>query len=315
MAVKDTYKGNGFLKGAVFPFIAPDMNQMFNEKEIPPLKTIDVGGAQLPYLHYDGGAPQILFAHATGFLPWLWHPIVMDLVPQNQAWVPYICNYRDCDPEKGGLAWDVIAQDMSFLCKSRNIKNHLAVGHSMGGTVLTIAAALFGMQPRAMILIEPIFLPEEIYSMDLKVKDHPLASQSIKRKNSWQDENTALEYLKSKSLFAGWDEQILQFYLKYGMEKQEGELKLTCSPRNEAAMFMGGKSINPWPLLKKITCPVLVLEGEKSSNKEFVDLPRAVSLLSDGRYKQVEDAGHLIPMQKPQEVAKIIKDFLTQTAQ
>jgi len=289
------------------------MNQTISEKEIPPLKMLDVGGAQLPYLYYKGGAPQILFAHATGFLPWLWHPIVKDFIPQNQAWVPYICNYRDCDPEKGGLAWDVIARDLSVLCSSQNIKNHLAVGHSMGATVLTIAAALFGMQPRAMILIEPIFLPEEIYSMDIKVKDHPLASQSIKRKNSWKDENTALEYLKSKSLFAGWDEQILQFYLQYGMEKQqEGELKLACSPRNEAAMFMGGKSTNPWPLIKKLNCPVLVLEGEKSSNKEFVDLPKAVSLLSDGRYKSVPDAGHLIPMQKPQEVAKIIKEFLAE---
>ena len=108
------------------------------------------------------------------------------------------------------------------------------------------------------------------------------------------------------------DEQILQFYLKYGMEKQqEGELKLACSPRNEAAMFMGGKSTNPWPLIKKLTCPVLVVEGEKSSNKDFVDLPRAISLLRDGRYKSVPDAGHLIPMQKPQEIVKLIKEFLT----
>ena len=40
----------------------------------------DVGGAELPYLYYEGEAPQILFAHATGFLPWLWHPIIEDLV-------------------------------------------------------------------------------------------------------------------------------------------------------------------------------------------------------------------------------------------
>jgi len=37
--------------------------------------------------------------------------------------------------------------------------------------------------------------------MDIKLKDHPLASQSIKRKNNWKDENAALEYLKSKNTF------------------------------------------------------------------------------------------------------------------
>jgi pimeloyl-ACP methyl ester carboxylesterase len=287
-------------------------NQATGKIEMPPLKIQDVGGVELPYLYYEGEAPPILFAHATGFLPWLWHPIIESLTPHHEAWVPYICNYRDCDPERG-LGWDVIARDIISFSVSQNIKNHLAVGHSMGATVLTIASTLFGMQPRAMILIEPIFLPEEFYAMDIKLKDHPLASQSIKRKNSWKDETAALEYLKSKSLFAGWDEQMLHFYLQYGMEKQqEGELKLTCSPRNEAALFMGGKSTNPWPLLKQLTCPVLVVEGEKSANKTFVDLPKAVSLLRDGRYQSVSGAGHLIPMQKPKEVAKIIKEFLAE---
>ncbi|MFZ2395070.1 MAG: alpha/beta hydrolase [Smithella sp.] len=281
-------------------------------REIPPLKIHDVGGAELPYLYYEGVAPQIFFAHATGFLPWLWHPIIEDLIPHHEAWAPYMCNYRDCDPEKG-LGWDVIARDLISFCSSQNITDHLAVGHSMGATVIAIASALFGPQPRGMILIEPIFLPEEIYSIDMKIKDHPLASQSIKRKNRWQDEKSALEYLKSKSLFAGWDKQMLEFYLKYGMEKQaEGDLKLTCSPRNEAGLFIGGNSTNPWPLLKKLTCPVLIVEGEKSANKEFVDLKKVVSLLANGRYKSVPDAGHLIPMQKPKDVAKIIKEFLAE---
>jgi lipase len=287
--------------------------KMNKKREIPELKIHDVGGGELPYLYYEGEAPQILFAHATGFLPWLWHPIIEELTPHKEAWAPYICNYRDCDPESGGLSWDLIARDLISFCSAQNIRDNLAVGHSMGATVLAIASAVFGLLPRGLILIEPIFLPEEFYAMDIQLKDHPLASQSIKRKNSWKDEEAALDYLKSKSLFAGWDEQMLQFYVKYGMEKQaEGDLKLTCAPRNEAALFMGGKSTNPWPLLKKLTCPVLILEGEKSTNKEFIDLKKAVSLLKDGRYQSVPDTGHLIPMQKPQEIAAIIKDFMTE---
>ncbi|MGD0022805.1 MAG: alpha/beta hydrolase, partial [Smithellaceae bacterium] len=255
----------------------------------------------------------ILFAHATGFLPWLWHPVIKQLVPQNQIWVPYICNYRECDPEKGGLSWDIIAKDLSTFCRSLNIKNPLVVGHSMGSTVLTIAAADYGIEPRGMILIEPIFLPEEFYSLKPTVKDHPLASKSIKRTNHWKNEEEAWTYLKSKSLFSDWDEEVLALYLKYGMEKQKaGDLKLTCTPESEAAMFMGGWSKNPWPLLDKLTCPVLIVEGEKSENKNFIDLKKAVSLLRRGKYKSVEGAGHLIPMQKPNEVAQIIKEFLAE---
>ncbi|HEX7416146.1 MAG TPA: alpha/beta hydrolase [Smithellaceae bacterium] len=283
------------------------------KKEMPDLKMQDVGGAELPYLYYEGEAPQILFVHATGFLPWLWHPVIEELAPPSQVWVPYICNYRECDPEKGGLSWDIIAKDLSVFCRSQQIKKPLFVGHSMGGTVLTIAAASYGIEPSGMILIEPIFLPEEFYSMKATVKDHPLASKSIKRTNHWKNEEEAWAYLKSKSLFSDWDEQVLQLYFKYGMEKQkEGDLKLACTPESEAAMFMGGWSRNPWPLLDKLTCPVLVVEGEKSENKNFIDLKKAVSLLRYGKYKSVDGAGHLIPMQKPKIIAQIIKEFLAE---
>jgi pimeloyl-ACP methyl ester carboxylesterase len=285
-------------------------------REIPELQYHDIGDVQLPYLYYEGEPPDMLFAHATGFLPWLWHPIIEGLTPHRRSWAPYICNYRNCDPEKGGLSWDVIARDLISFCSSKNIDRHFAVGHSMGATVLTIASALFGLQPCGMILIEPIFLPEEFYAMDIKLKDHPLAAQSIKRKNKWSDEHSALEYLKSKSLFAGWDERMLKFYIQYGMQKQaEGELTLRCDPRSEAALFMGGKSTNPWPLLKELTCPVLIVEGEKSTNKEFIDLKKATSRLQKGRYASVRGAGHLIPMEKPKEIAKIIQDFLQEVFQ
>jgi pimeloyl-ACP methyl ester carboxylesterase len=64
-------------------------------------------------------------------------------------------------------------------------------------------------------------------------------------------------------------------------------------------------------LLKELTCPVLILEGEQSANKAFVDLPRAVSLLANGKLLSIPETGHLIPMQKPKEVAKIIQEFLS----
>jgi len=281
--------------------------------EIPDLKMQDVGGADLPYLFYEGSTPQIVFAHATGFLPWLWHPVVKEFLPESQVWVPYICSYRECDPEKGGLSWDIIAKDLATFCTKLQIKKPLLIGHSMGGTVLTIMASAYGIEPLGLILIEPIFLPEEFYSMKATVKDHPLASKSIKRTNHWKSEAEAWSYLKSKSLFSDWDEQVLRLYLEYGMQKQEaGNLKLTCTPESEAAMFMGGWSRNPWPLLDKLTCPVLVVEGEKSENRNFIDLQKAVSLFRRGKYLSVKEAGHLIPMQKPKETTAIIKEFLAE---
>jgi len=102
----------------------------------------------------------------------------------------------------------------------------------MGATVLTIAAAVYGMEPRAMILIEPIFSAGRILLDEISVKDHPLASKSIKRTNNWKNEEQAWTYLKSKSLFSDWDEEVLALYIKYGMEKQKTGDSCSCAAKS-----------------------------------------------------------------------------------
>jgi len=159
-------------------------NVQVGAREIPPLKSYDIGDVQFPYLYYEGEAPSILFAHATGFLPWLWHPIIEDLTPPQEAWAPYFCNYRNCDPEKNGLPWDVIAKDVTHFCNSLNIHESLAVGHSMGATVLTIASALFGLSLQGMILIEPIFYRKNFMPLISNSRTTPLQPRPLKEKTA-----------------------------------------------------------------------------------------------------------------------------------
>jgi len=277
------------------------------------LQLQDVGGAALPFLFFAGepAALPMVFIHATGFLPWLWQPVFEEFASSGDIWAPYICNYRQCSPEEG-LEWVTVAEDLAGFCRSQSIQAPLLVGHSMGGTVATMASILYGLRPCALVLIEPIFLPDEFYRANITVKDHHMASKAIKRTNFWRNEEEAISYLKSRALFNDWDERIARLYIKYGMQKQKtGGLKLTCTPESEAAIFMGGRTYNPWPLLKKITCPVLVVEGEKSENKHLVDIKKIMNLLPSGVHKSVAGAGHLIPMQKPKETAEIIKDFIS----
>ena len=77
----------------------------------------------------------------------------------------------------------------------------------------------------------------------------------------------------------------------------------------DTAFFMGGAHYNPWPLLSKITCPTLVLEGEVSENRAFIDLKKATRIFAKSTYKLVNGAGHLIPQEKPGESLEIIRSF------
>ncbi len=273
----------------------------------PELREQNIGEVDLQYLFYQGTGPTILMLHATGFLPWLWHPVAKNLAPSFTVMAPYFCDHRVTEPEEGGLNWITLAEDIARLCEELHIEAPLLVGHSMGATVLTIADALHDIGAGGIILIEPIFLPRDFYGIELRIEDHPLASKSIRRKNHWGDREEALSYLRSRPLFKEWDEEMLEIYLEHGMSPAEtGGLELTCSPAREASLFMGGIHYDPWPIISKIECPVLVLEGEKSENRSYIDLKKAASLFPRGTHMLIPGAGHLIPMEQPGKITDII---------
>jgi pimeloyl-ACP methyl ester carboxylesterase len=274
--------------------------------------TQNIGDADVSYLVYETDCPPLVFLHATGFMPWLWHPIARELAPPYRAIAPYFCDHRPSDPNNGGLGWRTMAQDFAALCKSLSLDRPFLVGHSMGATVLVLAEALFGLNARGMVLIEPIFLPEPFYSMDITVDQHPLAAKAIKRLNFWADREEALAYVQSRGLFKKWDKEVLDLYVQHGITPgDQGGLQLTCSPQREAALFMGGRQHNPWPEPAKITAPVLVVEGETSENRALIDLEKITSLFPQGSYRLIEGAGHLIPMEQPQVITEVIRDFFS----
>jgi lipase len=285
------------------------MNAKVENSHTPQTCTQKIGDAEISYLFYGGEGPPLIFLHATGFLPWLWLPLARELADSYRIFAPSFCDHRETDPENGGLNWITLAEDLSRFCESLHLEKPYLAGHSMGATVSLMANALGGLPAAGMVLIEPILLPPEFYKFNISVEQHPLASKAIRRTNFWRDRDEAMTYLRSRSLFQSWDEEMLELYIRYGMSGEDGGLRLTCSPRREAALFMGGMQDDPWPLLSRVSCPVLILEGEKSENKGFTDLDRIRSLIPDCTRHRVSGAGHLIPMEQPREVTRIIREF------
>lgn len=275
----------------------------------PEVKSLNIGDVDIQYLHYPSDGPPLVMLHATGLLPWMWHPIAGRLASRYRVIAPYFCDHRTVEPEEGGVDWMMLASDLAHVCERLSLDKPFIVGHSMGATVVAIAYAEHGMPAERMVLIEPIFLPQSIYTRGMSVEQHPLASRSIKRRNAWSTEAEARDYLRSKSLYARWDDDMMDLFIKYGMSADTEGLTLACHPRREASLFMGGLRFDPWPVLPKIKCPVLVLEGETSENRHFIDLPKIASLLPNGRYRLVRDAGHLLPQEQPMVIMKIISDF------
>lgn len=283
--------------------------------QIPETRSVDVAGNPMSYLYYPASdpatGPVLILLHATGFMPWLWHPVARRLLGRFCVIVPYFCDHRYAKPENG-LSWLTLAEDLSAFSTALCLENPFIVGHSMGGAVAAICAGRFGLSAVSMLLVEPIFLPRRFYGMKITVDQHPLAGKSIKRRNSWKSHDDALSYLKSKPLFAAWDDEVLELYVTRGMvETGNGSLKLACSPEHEAALFMGSIAYDPWPVLSKVNCPVLVVVAEHSENRGMIDFRKASEVFPRGGFRIIAGAGHLIPMEKPAETADLILEFFS----
>lgn len=278
--------------------------------DFPKLSSQKIDDVTISYLLYEGVGETLVLLHATGFLSWLWHPIASSLNSRYRIIAPNLCHHRRADPYQGGLDWFVLAADIARLLRELRVERPILIGHSMGGTVLAIAAGAGGIKPQAMVLIEPVFLLREIYQMELRVEDHPLAAKSIRRSNGWSGWDEARRYLQTHRTFAAWDEEVRDLYLNHGMEEVGGEIRLVCSPQQEAAIFMGGLRYDPWTALPNITCPVLVVEGGESDHRQYVDLKKLAGEFPHGQYLLVPHGSHFMPMERPREMAGIIEDFL-----
>jgi len=280
-------------------------------KQQPEARVQNIGDADLQYLCYDGQEPTIVLLHATGFMPWLWHPIARRLNAAHRIIAPYFCDHRESDIQKGGLGWLTLAEDLTTLCRRLNLERALFVGHSMGAAVVTFAEAINGLGASGLMLVEPIFFPERYYRSGVQVEGHPLAVKSLRRRNQWKSASEVKAYLRSKPLFSNWQDEFLDLYIQYGTKKRASfGLELTCSPQKEAALFMGGMPFDPWPAIQQVQCPVLILEGEKSGNRAFIDLAMAASRFNKGCLETIAGAGHMIPMEKPAEVLAAIRTFI-----
>ncbi len=277
----------------------------------PEKLSLNIGDTEIDYLYYNGEGPTLIMLHATGFVPWLWHPIARELSDSYRIIAPYFCSHRQQEPENKGISWFKLAQDLKTICEKLDAHNPIFVGHSMGAAVITIASAVLDITPSKMVLFEPIFLPRELYEMDITVEQHPFAAKSIKRRNHWEDDREARDYLKSKSLFKVWDPEMIDLYVRYGMKAcKTGGLQLACSPENEAALFLGSRHFDPWPVLPDVLCPVRVVAGGQSDIRPFIKFEKASSMFPKGSYTLINDVGHLIPMEKPRTCIRIIKDFI-----
>ena len=215
-------------------------------------------------------------------------------------------------------SWEPFYTDLERLFRNQK-QPIVAVGHSMGGTVSAVVAARFPELVSKLILIEPGFMPPLwrpfVYFVQKSgLSMHvPFVTIVTKRKKSWKDNIEAMNELGIKGPFKHWRRNVLEDYLSQATKTHEdGSIELLCDPLWEGKI-LATAPVGIWSEVSKIKCPTLVVYGEKS--KTF--LPnvsvKLKKLLPNVSMIKMPNIGHFIPMEKPEELAEIISEFIENT--
>jgi pimeloyl-ACP methyl ester carboxylesterase len=189
------------------------------------------------------------------------------------------------------------------------------VGHSLGGFLSLMCAALHPELAKGVVLIDsPIIGGWRARTIGL-MKLTPIMKSvspgmiSRKRRNTWEHREAVFEHFRSKKAFAKWDERVLRDYIEHGTLDMDDTRTLSFDRDVETAIY-DTIPHNLGTLLREhpLKCRAAFVGGRQSVEMRRVGMAMTQQV-TRGRIAML-DGSHLFPMEKPIATAAAVEAAL-----
>jgi pimeloyl-ACP methyl ester carboxylesterase len=280
---------------------------------------LNLPDGRIHYLDWGGNGLPAHFLHGNGFCAGTYTPFIRYLVDELHILASDVRGHGGSDqPGVDRIRhWDIFAEDLKNLIEQKMSAPVVGIGHSLGAVATYIAAAQYPHLFNAVILIEPVILPYRLlwFLAVLKLLGLrgilPLAKMARRRRRQFKSKQEALKlFAAGRGIFKNWSKEFVDAYLECGLlEKDEKTAVLNCDPELEAQIFES-IPLNVWRYAKKVRCPVLTIRGELSDIFHADAARRLGDIIADYELQTISRSGHFPSMEKPQECANRIIDFV-----
>jgi len=276
----------------------------------------------IPYTDFGGSGELLHFAHANGYPPGAYRPLLELLCKRDHVLAMQMRPLWARSEPQETKDWRVLSTDLAHFLDQQNFNHLIGAGHSMGATA-TLRLAL--EQPdrfKALVLLDPVLFPpfairfwDLVFRLGLAYHVHPLVRGALHRKDSFSDRNAMFTNYRRKTIFHRIDDAGLWAYIDSMIKPlPNGRLGLAYPPSWEARLYATALRADMfiWRNLAKLKPPILIIRGSLSEAFLEETARRVKGLLPSSIIHTILDAGHLVPLEKPQQTYHLIDKFLTQ---
>jgi pimeloyl-ACP methyl ester carboxylesterase len=277
--------------------------------------TLPDSGLEIALLDWGGDGPLALLHHANGFCAGVWGLVAERLRKQFRVVAMDARGHGDsAKPDApGSYLWSEFSRDVlgvaDVLTGGRE-PIALGLGHSFGGTAITLAAIERPRLFERIVLLDPIVFPSlsEWRAQIRSAGSNAMAEGARRRRHEWASRDEAREKWMGKEMFSDWDPRALELYLAEGLrERDDGGVELKCPGEIEAAVFEGAGSVDVMALAHRLSTPALILWARRGNfpREHFENL---AGRMQDATVQEA-DTGHFVPMEDPELVAERVLAF------
>ena len=291
----------------------------FEDRFEPTEGYLDVAGGRLHYLDWGGSGHHAHFLHGNGFCAGTYAPFLRLLSKELRIIASDVRGHGGSDVARiePVRSWKIFAEDLQAIVQRMTRPPVIGMGHSLGAVSTCIAAATYPALFRVIVLVDPVFLMPRRLAMiglmrTLGLEGRlPLARAARRRRKTFKSKAEALKlFLSGRGIFKTWSPEFVQAYLECGLlERDSDSAVLTCDPELEAQIFES-IPLEVWRYASRVRCPILAIRGEQSDVFLAEAADRLKRIAPVAEVVTIFGTGHFPTMEKPNECAEAILEFL-----
>ena len=257
--------------------------------------------------------PTLVFSHANGYPPETYRELLAPLVDIFEIYTIEHRPFWSDQLPPTYLPWNQYSADLITTLDAAGAGQVVLVGHSMGAVISMQTALARPDLCSKLVVIDPVLVPRGWWFVNQVLmrglgRDLPMVTKAQNRPHEFPSYQEAFDFYRSKRPFSGISDEVLWDYVRAGhAPRDDGSILLRWSGAWEACVYRSAPSF--MRSLRKIRKPICGIVGDASNVVRPLFKKRWQRAMPHLELHTLE-GGHLIPLEKPDACAELIRQFL-----